>query len=174
EVRKQHNWRMGNVETRPVRVWLSYMNLQVAHGFWTWLEGRLFRPQGGLEASPKTVRECVGIPKSLCFKTKVERAWELIEGVISGGLSFELVGFDTRYGRSGWLGGKVRGGGRRYMGEVPVDTPVYLEKPLLGIPERKGQRGRKPSHIQVLSGEAVRADSLRERLTGRLIPVRTL
>ena len=123
---------------------LSYVNLQVAHGFWTWLEGRLFRPQGGLEASPKTVRECVGIPKSLCFKTKVERAWELIEGVISGGLSFELVGFDTRYGRSGWLGGKARGGGRRYMGEVPMDTPVYLEKPLLGIPERKGQRGRKP------------------------------
>ena len=54
-----------------------------------------------------------------------------------------------------------------------MDTPVYLEKPLLGIPERQSKRGRKPSHIQVLSGEAVRVDSLRERLTGRLIRVRT-
>jgi hypothetical protein len=59
------------------------------------------------------------------------------------------------------------------MAEVPVDTPAYLEKPLLGIAERKGKRGCKPSHIQVLSGEAMRADSLRERLTGRHIPVRT-
>ncbi len=98
----------------------------------------------------------------------MELAWELIEGVVSRGLPFERVDFDTLYGRSGWLRTKVRGAGRRYMAEVPVDTPVYLEKPLLGIPERKGKRGRKPSHIQVLSGEAVRADSLREGLTGAL------
>jgi hypothetical protein len=59
------------------------------------------------------------------------------------------------------------------MAEVPVDTQVYLEKPRLGIPERKGKRGHKSSHIPVLSGEAVRADSLWERLTERLLPVRT-
>jgi SRSO17 transposase len=145
----------------------------VAQGFWTWLEGKLFLPEGWFEESHKALRERLGIPKSLCFKTKVELAWELIEGVISRGLSFEIVGFDPLYGRSGWLRDKVRGAGRRYMAEVPVDTPVYLEKPLLGIPERKGKRGRKPSHIQVVSGEAVRADSLRERLTWRLLPVRT-
>jgi len=153
-------------------VLLSYVNLKVAQGFWTWLDGKLFLPEGGFEESHKGLRERWGIPKSRCFKTQVELAWELIEGVISRGLSFEMVGFDTLYGRSGWLRDKVRGAGQVYRAEVPVDTPVYLEKPLLGIPERKGKRGRKPSQIQVLSGEAVRADSLRERLTGRPIPVR--
>ena len=170
---KQHNGRMGKVETSQVGVLLSYVNLKVAQGFWTWLDGKLFLPEGWFEESHKTLRERLGIPKSLCFKTQVELAWELIEGVISRGLSFELVGFDTLYGRSGWLRNKVRGAGRRYMAEVPVDTPVYLEKPLLGIPERKGKRGRKPSQIQGLSGEAVRADSLREQVPCHLLQVRT-
>ena len=58
---------------------------------------------GWFEETHKALRERLGIPKSLCFKTKVELAWELIEGVISRGLSFEGVGFDTLYGRSGWL-----------------------------------------------------------------------
>jgi hypothetical protein len=96
-------------------VLLSYVNLKVAQGFWTWLDGKLFLPQGWFEESHKTLRERLGIPKSRLFKTKVELAWELIEGVISRGLSFERVGFDTLYGRSGWLRDKVRGVGRRYM-----------------------------------------------------------
>ena len=75
----------------------------------------------------------------------------------------EAVGYATK------CAARVKGN----RAEVPVDIPVYLEKPLLGIPERQGKRGRRSSPIQVLSGEAVRADSLRERLTGRLIPVRT-
>jgi DDE superfamily endonuclease len=71
------------------------------------------------------VRERLGIPQSRLFKIKVELAWELIEGVVSRGLPFERMGFDTLYGRSGWLRDKVRGAGRRYMAEVPVDTSVY-------------------------------------------------
>jgi hypothetical protein len=86
---------MGQVETSQGGVLLSYVNLKVRQGFWTWLEGKLFLPERGFEESPKALRERLGIPKSLCFKTQVERAWELSEGVISRGLSFERVGFDT-------------------------------------------------------------------------------
>jgi hypothetical protein len=41
------------------------------------------------------LRERLGIPKSRLFKTKVERTWELIEGMMSRGLSLERVDFDT-------------------------------------------------------------------------------
>jgi hypothetical protein len=37
-VGKQYNGRMGKVETSPVGVLLSSVNLKVAQGFWTWLE----------------------------------------------------------------------------------------------------------------------------------------
>ena len=64
-----------------------------------------------VRGEPKGLRERLGLPKSRCFKTKVELAWELIEGVMSRGLSFERVGLDTLYG-SGWLCDKVRGAGQ--------------------------------------------------------------
>jgi SRSO17 transposase len=100
---KQHNGRMGKVETSQVGVLLSYVNLKpapccdrgVAQGFWTWLDGKLFLPEGWFEESHKALRECLGIPKSRVFKTKVELAWERIEGVMRRGLSFERGGFDT-------------------------------------------------------------------------------
>ena len=39
------------------------------------------------------------------------------------------------------------------MADVPRTSQVYLEKPVLGIPTPKpGQRGTKPTRIQVLNG----------------------
>jgi hypothetical protein len=77
---KQYNVRMGKVETSQVGVLLSYVNLRVAQSFWTWLEGRVFLPEGWFEESHKALRERLGILKSRLFKTKVELAWELIVG----------------------------------------------------------------------------------------------
>ena len=39
------------------------------------------------------------------------------------------------------------------MADVPRNTQVYLEQPVLGVPERKpGSRGPKPTRMQVLNG----------------------
>ena len=169
---KQYNGRLGKVETSQVGVFLSYVNLQVAPGFWTWIRGKLFLPEAWFEAGDEKRRKRQGIPESLRFKTKVELAWEGIQEVIAGGLKFEIVGFDTWYGRSGWLRAQVRKAEQRYMAEVPVDTMVYLEKPVLGIPVAQGQRGRKPTRVRVLSGEAVRADSLRDVVNWQRLRIR--
>jgi hypothetical protein len=76
----------------------------------------------------------------------------VVFGAFIHGIPFEVVGFDTLYGRRGWLRAEVRNAGALYMAEVPVDTEVYLEKPLLGIPERLSKRGRPPVKVQVLRG----------------------
>jgi hypothetical protein len=89
-------------------------------------------------------------------------------------LPFDLVGFDCLYGRSSELRAKVCQAGKLYMAEVPADTQVYLDKPLLGVPPRQSPRGRPPSAVQVLAGEAVRVDRLREKLPWHDIPVRTI
>ena len=169
---KQYNGRCGKVETSQVGVLLSYVNLTVASGFWTWLTGKLFLPEAWFEASYQKRRQRLGIPESLRFKTKVELAWDGIAEVIAGGLAFEIVGFDSLYGRSGWLRAQVRQANRRYMAEIPADTAVYLEKPTLGLPARHGKRGRQPTRVQVLAGEPVRADSLREAMDWQQLQVR--
>jgi SRSO17 transposase len=112
------------------------------------------------------------MPDALRFKTKVELAWDGIEEVMAGGLPFEIVGFDSRYGRSGWLRTQVRQANQRYMAEVPADTAVYLEKPTLGLPPCQGKRGRKPTWVPVLAGETVRADNLREAMHWQRLRVR--
>jgi SRSO17 transposase len=55
------------------------------------------------------LRQRLGIPRDRGFKTKVELAWEMIEAALTPGIPFEVVGFDTLSGRSGWLRAEVRG-----------------------------------------------------------------
>jgi hypothetical protein len=52
---KQYHGRMGKVETSQVGVLLSYVNLKVAQGLWTWPEGRRSCPKGGLR---RLTRRC--------------------------------------------------------------------------------------------------------------------
>ena len=48
------------------------------------------------------------------------------------------------------------------MAEVPCDTRVYLQPPVLGVPSSQSPRGRQPSKVRVLSEEpAVRVEALR-------------
>ena len=169
---KQDHGRLGKVETSQVGVLLSYVNLTVAAGFWTWITGKLFLPEAGLEPCYKKRREQRGIPESGRFKTQVELAWDGMQAVITGGLPFEMVGFDSWYGRRGWLRAQGRTANPRYMAAVPADTAVYLEKPTLGIPPRQGKRGRKPTPVQGLAGETVRADSRRETMDWQRLRVR--
>jgi SRSO17 transposase len=169
---RQYNGRLGKVEMSQVAVLLSYLNLKVAQGFWSWIDGALFLPKGWFEDSHQKLRQRLGVPQEVSFKTKVELAWELIERALAADLPFDLVGFDCLYGRSGELRAKVRQAGKLYMAEVPADTQVYLNKPVLGLPPRQSKRGRPPSAIQVLAGEAVRVDSLREKLPWHAVQVR--
>src|SRR5262249_13064773 len=55
------------------------------------------------------------------------------------------------YGRSHWLRRKMSSAGLVYCADIPVDTQVYLEKPVVGVPaNKKGRRATKP---RVLSAE---------------------
>jgi len=170
---KQYNGPLGKLETSQVGVFFSYSNLNVPQGFWTWIKGKLYFPKKWFDEDKKTLRNELGIPNSLIFKTKIELAWDGIEELTKQDLPYEIVGFDSLYGRDSWLRANVRGIGKIYMAEVPVDTNVYLEKPELDISGRKGRFGPSPSKIKTLSGKLVRVDSLREKADWKQILVRT-
>jgi SRSO17 transposase len=159
---RQYNGRMGKVEMSQVGVFLAYANLQVKPGVWTWIDGELFLPEAWFKKAMASKRQQLGIPKQRHFKTKVELGWDMIERVKANGLEFELVACDCLYGRSTELRGRLRDADLTYMAEVPCDTQVYLQPPVLGIPTPKSRRGRQPSRVQVLSEEpAVRVEALR-------------
>jgi SRSO17 transposase len=42
-----------------------------------------------------------------------------------------------------------------FMADIPMDTRVWLSRPMTGIPERDGKQGRRPIRERVINGEPV-------------------
>ena len=150
---RQHNGRLGKIEMSQVGVFLAYANLTHPNKpLWTWMDGELYLQAKWFTPEMADLRERLGIPPDLTFETKIEKGWAMIQRAQSQGLSFEAVACDDLYGRSTWLRDQMDGAGIVYMADVPCNTQVYLEKPVLGVPERKqGSRGPKPTRIRVLN-----------------------
>jgi SRSO17 transposase len=152
---RQYNGRRGKVDNCQVGVFLGYAN----QGYQTWIDGEVFIPQSWFEAESAQRRRQAGIPPERQFQTKPELGWQMIQRVHEEGLPFAGVAFDTLYGRNPWLRDQVASVGLEYYADVPANTLVYLQPPVIGIPNNK--RGPKAQKRRVLSPRAVRVDSLR-------------
>ena len=143
---RQHNGRLGKVETSQVGTFLAYVNQQV----WTWIDGELFLPQAWFSKKKAALRQKLGVAQGREFATKIELGLKMIERVAEEGFPFEAVAFDALYGRSIWLRRKLMEMEITYMADIPEDTRVYLRKPEYGLPESK--KGKKPyTKARVLS-----------------------
>jgi SRSO17 transposase len=151
---RQHNGRLGKVEMSQVGTFLAYANLtDPKRPLWTWVEGELFLQEHWFTSEMAPLRRRLGIPAEREFETKIELGWKMIQRVQAAGLPFDAVACDDLYGRSTWLRDKLAGAGIIYVADVPSTTQVYLEKPVLGVPEpAPGRRGRKPTRLRVLNG----------------------
>lgn len=149
---RQYNGRLGKVDMSQVGVFLAYANLIHPHRpVWTWVDGELFLQEFWFTPEMAERRRKAGIPDDREFASKVELGWRMIQRAQANGLPFEALICDDLYGRSKWFRDALSGAHIIYMGDVPRNTRVYLEKPVLGVPERKGNRGRKPTRLQVLN-----------------------
>ena len=147
---RQHNGRLGQIEMSQVGTFLAYVN----DGIWTWIDGELFLPEAWFAQGMAKERARLGAPPDRKFSTKIELGWRMIERATAEGLPFEWVCCDTLYGRSTWLRRQLNRPQLVYMADVPADTRVYLERPVVGVPERDpGQQGRGCSKPRVLSTE---------------------
>lgn len=147
---RQHNGRLGKVEMSQVGTFLAYAN----DGIWAWVDGELFLPKHWFSPQMANERRRLTIPPDREFATKIELGWRMIERVTNEGLPFEWVCCDTLYGRSYWLRRKIAGAGLIYMADVPIDTQVYLEKPVVGLPAKDPDKGgRAFTRPRVLSAE---------------------
>lgn len=60
---------------------------------------------------------------------------------------------DCFYGEQPWLLDEIASKGMVYIADKPCDTQVWLEKPGIEIPEKKGIVGRSPKRQKIISGE---------------------
>src|SRR5499425_3514658 len=146
---RQYNGRLGKVDVWRVDTCLTYAN----GGLWAMVDGELFVPEEWFGAAFAQRRTELGIPAERRFETKIQLGLKMIKRVKSHGLPFDLLACDALYGRDSQFRADVDAEGVRYAAQVPGDTHVYLSEPRVGIPSKRGQRGRPRTRLQVLSGQ---------------------
>ncbi len=145
---RQHNGRLGKVETSQVGTFLACDNWPI----WTWVDGELFLQEHWFTPEMADEGQHLGSPPERQFETKIELGWKMIQRVKANGLPFEAVACDDLYGRSTWLRAQLRQADTVYIADVPQDTQVYLARLVVSVPEpQPGHRGRRPMRRRVLS-----------------------
>lgn len=151
---RQYNGSLGKVEMSQVGTFLGYVNVSdSSRPTWAWVDGELFLPEQWFAPEKAKERRRLGIPPERSFETKIQLGWKMIQRAVAEELPFEAVACDDLYGQSTWLRDKMRKAELTYMADVPKNTIVYLQKPVLGIPKPEpGRRGRQPTRLRVLNG----------------------
>jgi SRSO17 transposase len=166
-VARQYCGALGKVENCQVGVFVA---LSTAAGT-TLIDRRLYLP----EAWINDPRRCdkAGIPKEAqVFRTKAELGLEMIRQARQRGIPFAFVTMDAHDGQQPWLLTRLEAEELVYVADIPADTRVYLEPPLVGVPPRQGPRGPCPSTPRVLRGEAVEVRQLVSSLPWQPLTVR--
>src|SRR5262245_24408980 len=142
---RQYNGRLGKVDVCRVDTCLTYAN----DGLWAMVDGELFLPEEWLGAAFAQRRSEWGIPAERRFETKLQLGLKMIKRVKAQGVPFDLVACDALYGRDSQFRAALAAEDVQYAAQVPADTWVYLSEPHVGLPPKRGKRGRPPTRLQV-------------------------
>lgn len=143
---RQHNGRLGKVDMCQVGVFLALTN----HGYQTWINGELYLPESWFAPGNANKRKRLGIPKERVFATKLELALKMVKQAQENGVPFEAVDCDSLYGRKGWFRDQLDQMDIEYYADIPENTRVYLEKPLVYYPlTKRGKPTKQPEIVGV-------------------------
>lgn len=148
---RQYLGRLGKVEMGQVGVVLGY----VQHRVWAMVDADLYLPEVWLDADHAQLRRRWHIPEERAqqYLTKPQLGLALLLRAQVRGLPFQVVGCDSLYGRDSQFRAALDGAGLTYMADIPVDTQVYLQRPVVGIPDTPpGKVGRPFCRPRVLNG----------------------
>jgi SRSO17 transposase len=100
---------------------------------------------------------------------------KMVKRVKAQGVPFDLLACDALYGRDSQFRADLAAANVQYAAQVPADTLVYLSEPHVGIPPKRGKRGRPRTRLQVLRGQGpyeVRALAQHPQTTWQQVQVR--
>ena len=157
---RQYLGPLGKVDLGQVGVGLGYYK----DGIWALVDAELYLPETWFDDDHAELRQRWHIPQDRVFMTKPELGLEMIRRAKENGLPFEVVGCDSLYGRDSQFRADLDAEGLIYMADIPEDTQLYLQKPVVGIPETPpGKIGRPFSQLRVLN--EVKPVEVRELVT---------
>ncbi len=159
-VKRQYLGRLGKIENCQMGVFLGY----ACGNRRTLIDERLYLPEDW--ASDTIRRRKCGVPEDVIFKSKAQLGLEMIDDAQKRGVPFGWIGMDCFYGEQPWLLDEIDIMGMTYIADIPSDTQVWLEKPKIEIPEKKGIRGPVPKLKKLVSGEPnpIKVQDLAEQL----------
>ncbi len=170
-VSRQYIGRLGKVDTGQVGVALGYYH----SGVWAMVDADLYLPEVWFEKETATLQKRWHIPKQRCFMTKTELGLQMIKRAKANGLPFEVISCDTWYGRDSSFRQGVAGLGEVYLADVPANTQIYLNQPIVGVPQTPaGKRGRPFKQPKVLDGaRPIPARALVSEVPLKIVAVRS-
>lgn len=142
-VARQYCGRLGKVDNCQSGVFLGYSSSK-GYGL---VDRRLFLPEMWFSEEYRERRQKCKIPEETIFKTKITMALEMIQEQQKSGLfPGKWIACDEFFGRdSQFLDDLPKE--LFYFAEVPRNTHVWLEQPVVEMPAYSG-RGRKPKKMR--------------------------
>jgi SRSO17 transposase len=153
---------LGKVANCQVGVFLGYASRK---GY-TLLSGQLFVPEGSFADDQAALRDQVGMPADLTFKTKPELAVDLVQAMRKRQVvRARWLAADARYGDSPAFRDAIAATGLWYFTEIACSNLIWRRHPALIILAWSG-RGRKPTkqRLKTASNRRYRVDELLHRL----------
>ena len=146
---RQYNGRLGKVDVCRVDTCLTYAN----GGLWAMVDGELFLPEEWFGEAFAQRRRELGIPPERRFETKIALGLKMVKRVKAKGVPFDLLACAALYGRDSQFRADLAAENVQYAAQVPADTLVYLSEPRVGLPPKRGKRGRLRTRLRVRSGQ---------------------
>ncbi len=149
-VQRQHCGELGKIANCQAGVFVGYASRK---GY-TLLHRALYLPETWVnDPAYAEQREKCGVPDAIEFQTKPQLGVVMLEAIVNEGtLPGRWVTCDEAFGRSTDFLDQVAELDLWYYAEVPLDTPVWRERPRTHVPPWSGQ-GRKPTRTRVVAGE---------------------
>ena len=140
-VARQYCGRLGKVENCQAGVFIGYAS-DNGYGL---LDARLYLPQIWFDDEHKALWEKCDIPETTIFRTKPQLALDMIADVQTHVLlPFTWVGCDSAFGCDAEFRANLPKT-TYFFADVRSHQQVFMTRPQWLIPERKNNRGRKPT-----------------------------
>jgi SRSO17 transposase len=117
------------------------------------VDGERFWPAEWCGAAFAQTGQALGIPPDRTCETKIALGLKMVKRVKAKGVPFDRLACDALDGRESQCRADLAAENVQSAAQVPADTAVYLSEPRVGLPPKRGKRGRRPTRLRVLSGQ---------------------
>lgn len=155
---RQYLGREGKVDLGQVCVGLSYYK----DGIWSLVDAELYLPESWFSEEYTDLRNRWHVPEERAFQSKTAMGLEMIKQARKRGLPFDTISCDSFYGRDSQFRADLDSEGLIYMADIPENVRIYLNEPLVAVPETPvNKKGRPFSKWRVVNqAEAVKPPSV--------------